>query len=80
MSEYRRFSPSRRRWFTVYEVGVYADDMTSHCFWVSVLGIGVNLDDHWNLVSDSFCENFKNDLLWDHCFFFKGIIVLRAIP
>ena len=49
-------------------MGVYADDTTSHCFWVSFLGVGVNLDDHWNLVSDSFCENFKNDLIWDHCF------------
>ena len=42
-----------------------------HRYWVSFLQIGFNLDDHWNLVRDGFCENFKNDLLW--------LIVLRAI-
>ena len=42
-----------------------------HRFWVSFLGPGFVLDRHWSLVRDTFCENYKNDLLW--------LIVLRAI-
>ena len=41
-----------------------------HRHWVSFLTIGFDLDRHWSLVRDDFCENFKNDLLW--------LIVLRA--
>ena len=33
--------------------------------------LGFNLDRHWSLARDDFCENFKNDLLW--------LIVLRAV-
>ena len=42
-----------------------------HRHWVSFLTIGFDLDRHWSLVRDEFCENFKNDLLW--------LIVLRAV-
>ena len=42
-----------------------------HRYWVSFLSIGFDLDRHWSLVRDDFCENFKNDLLW--------LIVLRAV-
>lgn len=42
-----------------------------HRYWVSYLSIGFDLDRHWSLVRDDFCENFKNDLLW--------LIILRAI-
>jgi hypothetical protein len=35
-----------------------------HHYWVSFLTIGFDLDRHWSLVHDGFCENFKNDLLW----------------
>ena len=42
-----------------------------HRYWVSYLSIGFDLDRHWSLVRDGFCENFKNDLLW--------LIILRAI-
>ena len=42
-----------------------------HRHWVSFLTIGFDLDRHWSLVRDDFCENFKNDLLW--------LIVLRAV-
>jgi hypothetical protein len=42
-----------------------------HRYWVSFLTIGFDLDRHWSLVRDGFCENFKNDLLW--------LIILRAV-
>ena len=41
-----------------------------HRYWVSCLTIGFDLDRHWSLVRDEFCENFKNDLLW---------LILRAV-
>ena len=33
-------------------------------WWVPFLGIGFSLSDHWSCVRDSFCENYKNDVLW----------------
>ena len=42
-----------------------------HRYWVSFLTIGFDLNRHWSLVREGFCENFKNDLLW--------LIILRAV-
>ena len=42
-----------------------------HRYWVFFLSIGFDLDRHWSLVRDGFCQNFKNDLLW--------LIILRAV-
>lgn len=39
--------------------------------WVPFLGSGFSIKDHWSLVRDDFCENFKNDILW--------LITLRGI-
>ena len=39
--------------------------------WMSMLGPGFSLNDHWSLVRDGFTENYKNDLLW--------LITLRAV-
>ena len=33
-------------------------------WWVPYLSIGFSLNDHWSFVQDSFCENYKNDVLW----------------
>ena len=32
--------------------------------WVPFFGVGFSISDHWSLVRDDFCENFKNDILW----------------
>ena len=42
-----------------------------HRYCVSFLTIGFDLNRHWTLVREGFCENFKNDLLW--------LIILRAV-
>ena len=34
-----------------------------HRYWVSFLNIGFDLDRHWSLVRNGFCESFKNDLV-----------------
>ena len=47
-----------------------SSSLVIHRYWVSFLIIGFNLDRHWSLVRDGFCENFKNVLLW--------LIILRA--
>ena len=39
-------------------------------YWVSFLTIGFDLNRHWPLVREGFCENFKNDLFW--------LIILRS--
>ena len=33
-------------------------------WWVPFLGIGFSLSDHWSSLRNSFCENYKNDVLW----------------
>ena len=32
--------------------------------WVPFLGVGFSISEHWSLVRDDFCENFKNNILW----------------
>jgi len=48
-----------------------SSSLVIHRYWVSFLTTGFDLDRHWSLVRDGFCENFKNDLLW--------LIILRAV-
>lgn len=39
--------------------------------WVPFLRVDFSIKEHWTLVRDNFCENFKNDILW--------LITLRGI-
>ncbi len=40
-------------------------------WWFPFMGSGFSLSDHWSLVHDGFCENYKNDVLW--------LILLRGV-
>ena len=68
--DWRDFVFTTKKCYTIF-LKEKSSSPVIHRYWVSFLTIGFDLNRHWPLVREGFCENFKNDLLW--------LIILRAV-